>query len=122
VIGCNSRGNEGHGIQVGQLAKDNECSTNGNGGNGAGISFGGDGARIEGNNCYNNDWGIQGGANTNSLIIRNSCKSNGEAPVNGGATGDYDFPSSNTFGPIITHSGNMNTNAATSHPWANFRF
>ena len=125
VSNCTVSGNKGDGIRIGESGQvvGNTASNNGIGtGDGAGIYFAGDGVRIEGNNCYNNDWGIQGAAGTDSLIIRNSCKSNGEAPVNGGATGDYDFPSSNTFGPIVTISGNMSADAATSHPWANFRY
>ena len=123
VSQCRAGFNGSHGIFAKGTAKDNECYQNGRGtAGGAGIFFDNDGVRIEGNNCYDNDWGIQGTANTDSLIVRNSCRSNGADPVNGGATGDYDFPSTNTFGPIIQVSGDMAANAATSHPWANFRY
>lgn len=126
ITNCTAVANTNHGIHVSGLARSNTATRNGNGGAGAGIFFNNDGVRIEENNCYQNDWGIQGTAGTDSLIIRNSCKSNGEAPLNPAppapATGDYDFPTSNTYGPIVTDSGDMSENAATSHPWANFRY
>ena len=125
VTDCTAIGNISHGIHVTGVAKGNDASRNGNGGEGfpaAGIYFDTDGVRIEANNCFDNDWGIQGAANTDSLIVRNSCRSNGQAPVNGGGSGDYDFPSTNTFGPIIQISGSLDANAAASHPWANFRY
>jgi hypothetical protein len=53
------------------------------------------------------------------------CRSNGgntANPVNAGATANFDFPTSNTFGPIIVISGDMSANAAASHPWANIQY
>lgn len=121
VTGCTARSNGGDGIR-GSFIKDNSCTGN----TGAGIRFGADGARIEGNNCFSNGWGIQGTASTDCFIVRNSCKGNASAPTTPAppppGTGDYDFPTSNTFGPIVTVSGDMSTNAAASHPWANFRY
>ena len=126
VSNCTVSNNRGDGIRIGESGQvvGNTASNNGiSTGDGAGIYFSGDGVRIEGNNCYDNDWGIQGAAETDSLIVRNSCRSNGATPVNGGTTGDYDFPTTNTFGPIVQVSGDMAANApASSHPWTNFRY
>jgi hypothetical protein len=125
VTDCTAIGNIGHGIHVTGAAKGNDATRNGNSGEGfpaAGIYFDTDGVRIEANNCFDNDWGIQGAAGTDSLIVRNSCRSNDQAPVKGGGSGDYDFPNTNTFGPIIQISGSLDANAAASHPWTNFRY
>jgi parallel beta-helix repeat protein len=102
---------------------ENESGHNGNGGLGAGIYFERDGVRVEGNNCHNNDWGIQSAASADGFIGRNSCRGNNTAATNAGASSNYDFDrTTNTYGPVITAKGDMSTNAATSHPWANIQY
>jgi len=118
--------NLNHGISAdaGSLVIKNTSSGNGRigaiPGNGAGIRFIGSGVRVEGNNCYDNDWGIQSTAGANGFIVRNSCRANSAAPTNAApATANYDFDrASNTYGPVIVVNGDMSANAATSHPAA----
>lgn len=121
VTNCSARGNSGDGIR-GLFIKDNVSSSNA----GAGIRFSADGARIEGNNCYENKWGIQSAAGTNSFIVRNSCRGNdgnGDPATNPGASTNYDFDrATNTYGPVIFVNGNMNVNADASHPAANIQY
>jgi parallel beta-helix repeat protein len=131
--GCTARLNGLHGIKVRPLLLDgasnggaaisNIASGNGQIGDGAGIYFQADGARIEGNNCFGNDWGIQSSDNANGFVVRNSCRGNSMAPLNAGATGNYDIDlATNTYGPIIVVNGDMSANAAASHPAANIQF
>ena len=124
ITHCVAVFNTSHGIFVSGTAKDNECRNNGNGGSGAGIYFASDGVRIEGNNCYNNDWGIQSAAGVSSFIVRNSCRGNTAPATNAApATPNYDFDrASNTYGPVLTVNGDMSANAATSHPGANIQY
>ena len=129
VIGCLASENRTHGIVVRGTARDNESNSNGNLADGAGIYFTNDGVRIEGNNCSFNDWGIRGTSGTDSLIIRNSCRGNSgtsvngtPTPENGAASANYDFPNSNTFGPIVIVSGNVSAVPATSHPLVNISY
>lgn len=123
VIGCTAIQNNRHGIRVGAMAKDNVCTGNGANGDGAGIHFSGDGVRIEGNNCYDNDWGIQSLPGTNGFIVRNSARGNSGTATNPGASASYDFDrATNTYGPVITVNGDMSANAATSHPGANIQY
>lgn len=123
VKDCTATSNRTHGIQVSGLAKDNYSSENGLGGNGAGIFFSASGVRIESNNCYNNDWGIQSSGTNVALIVRNSCRANTMAPATAGATSNYDFNrAANTYGPIVAVSGDISTNSAAAHPWANFSY
>ena len=119
VTGSSARGNGGDGIR-GAFIKDNQCSTNG----GAGVRISSDGGRIEGNNCYNNTFGIQSTGGTNGFIVRNSCRSNGGTPTNAPpATGDFDFDrGTNTYGPVIQVNGDMSAEAAASHPAANIQY
>jgi hypothetical protein len=122
ALGCTARGNGGHGISIGRLAKDNECDGNG----AAGIRFSADGARIEGNNCKDNQWGIQSAAGSNGFIVRNSCRSNSGTPTNPGASGNYDFDrATNTYGPVEIVNGDIaaGANAArASNAWANIQY
>ena len=123
VTNCSAILNRKHGIEAKGLAKDNHASENGTAGNGAGIYFSGDGVRVEGNNCYNNDWGIQSAPSSNGFIVRNSCRSNSAIPTNAGASSNYDFDrTSNTYGPVLTVNGDMSANAAASHPAANIQY
>ena len=131
--GCTAWDNGLHGIHVrpplldsgsnGGAAIANVASRNGRIGNGAGIFVEANGTRVEGNNCHDNDWGIQSAAGSDAFIVRNSCRSNAMTPTNAGATGNYDFDrASNTYGPVLTVNGDMSANAATSHPAANIQF
>ena len=131
--GCTAWENGVHGIHIrapilhsgsnGGAAIANVSSRNGLIGNGAGIFIEANGTRVEGNNCHDNDWGIQSAAGSDAFIVRNSCRSNAMAPTNAGATSNYDFDrASNTYGPVITVNGDMSANAATSHPAANIQF
>ena len=133
VQGCTAWENGLHGIHVrppvlhsgsnGGAAIANVSSRNGRTGNGAGIYIEGNGTRVEGNNCHDNDWGIQSAAGSDAFIVRNSCRSNAMAPTNAGATSNFDFDrASNTYGPVITANSDMSANAATSHPAANIQF
>ena len=128
VSDCIASANFSHGIRVFPqgVAKDNAASSNGNGGNGAGIHFSGDGARIEGNNCTNNDWGIQSAAASNGFVVRNSCRNNSTAPTNAGASSNYDFDrATNTYGPVVVvASGDISSSAAAgaAHPTANYQY
>jgi hypothetical protein len=118
TTGSRARGNLGHGI-LGSHVTNNHCSTNG----GAGIRFGGDGGRIEYNNCFDNAFGIQGPAGTNCFIVRNSCRGNSGTATNPGASGNFDFDrNTNTYGPVIVVNGDMSANAAASHPAANIQY
>ena len=130
---CTAWENGVHGIHIrpplldsgsnGGAAIANVSSRNGRLGNGAGIYIEGNGTRVEGNNCHDNDWGIQSTTGSNAFIVRNSCRSNPMAPMNAGATGNYDFNrGSNTFGPVVVVDGDMSANAAASHPAANIQF
>jgi hypothetical protein len=78
---------------------------------------------VEGNNCHNNDWGIQSAAGADGFIVRNSCRGNSTAPTNAGASSNYDFDrTTNTYGPVLTLKGDMSANAAASHPAANIQY
>ena len=131
--GCTAWGNGLHGIHVrppllesgsnGGAAIANVSSRNGRLGDGAGIFIEANGTRVEGNNCHDNDWGIQSTAGSDAFIVRNSCRSNAMAPTNAGATGNFDFDrASNTYGPVVNDNGDMSDNAGTSHPAANIQF
>ena len=126
VMNCTAAFNKTHGIQVTGFAKDNQASQNGEGGDGAGIYFTGNGVRIEGNNCYENDWGIQSAPSSNGFIVRNSCRGNGQAAVNAGATSNFDFDrASNTYGPVEQVNGDLAVGpdaARSSNPWANIQY
>ena len=131
--GCTAWENGVHGIHIrppilnsgsnGGAAIANVSSRNGRIGNGAGIFIEGTGTRVEGNNCHDNDWGIQSTVGSDAFIVRNSCRSNAMAPTNAGATSNYDFDrASNTYGPVVTVNGDLSANAAASHPGANIQF
>jgi hypothetical protein len=129
VISSTARLNVSHGIRVSGVAKDNTSHNNGDGGSGAGIYSAANGVRIEGNNCYENDWGIQTAAGINGFIVRNSCRSNSATATNVGASGNFDFDrATNTYGPVEQINGDMSvgqnaTSAArASNPWANIQY
>jgi parallel beta-helix repeat protein len=98
VESCTVRSNEQSGISVtsGCIIANNTCSVNGQGSQpGAGIFASGSDNRIEGNNCTNQDFGIDVNGSGN-IIVRNSCASN---------TTNWDIAANNFYGPIINRVG-----------------
>jgi parallel beta-helix repeat protein len=79
----------------------NNCSFNGNGGDGAGILTTFTRNRIEGNTVFNNDRGIDVNTTLN-LIIRNHASGN---TGTGTPNADYDIAGGNDYGQIITLTG-----------------
>lgn len=101
IVNCNSSVNQGDGIQISgdSLAIGNMCDSNGFGAaDGAGIHCISSDTRIEGNNCTDNDRGIDLDV-AGSLVIRNICSGN--------AT-NWDIVAGNAVAPIV----NASTNAA----------
>lgn len=96
VIDCSAVFNVGDGIRCGNdcFIQGNICDSNGNGGDGAGIHALFSDARIEGNNCTDNDRGIDVDTSGN-VIIRNTCSSN---------TTNWDIVAGNAVGPIVLTS------------------
>jgi parallel beta-helix repeat protein len=98
AINCSSHINNLHGISA--VARcyifGNTCVRNGANVNiGSGIYVSGDTCRIEGNNCIENDRGIEidGAAN---FVIRNTCSGNDVA--------NWDIAADNVCGPILNRS------------------
>jgi len=125
VSGCTTRSNDGDGIQVSSDCRviNNTCDANGTGlREGAGIYATGSGNRIEGNNCSNNDRGIDVDAAGN-IIIRNTCSGN---------TPNWTIVANNFYGPISSISASTTPAAncsaaaastlATADPNANFSY
>jgi hypothetical protein len=81
------------------LVRDNICSFNGSGGDGAGVATTGSRSRIEANHCSSNDRGIDVSA-VNNLIIGNSAANN--------ALGNYDIIAGNRVGAINTTEAGLN--------------
>lgn len=77
VKDCTVRGNRGDGIRVGMdsLVSGNQCSNNGNGGDGAGIHATGSDNRFENNAVTDNDRGIDVDG-TGNIIVRNTASGN----------------------------------------------
>ncbi len=100
--------------------RDNNCSNNGNGGDGAGINATGTDNRIEGNNCTGADRGIDVDGAGN-IIVGNTCSGN---------TTNFSIAVGNSLGPILAAGTNaVAINGATaagtltsSDPWANFSY
>jgi len=78
--------------------RNNTCSQNGNGGDGAGVHATGGDNRIEGNNCTLSDRGIDVDASGN-IILKNTCSGN---------TSNWEIAVGNSLGPIVV----AGTNAA----------
>ncbi len=94
VIGCVASKNTFDGIECTDEAviRGNNSTDNGyGGGNGAGIHAWFTANRIEGNNCWGADRGIEV-SEANNVIIRNTCSRN---------TIDWVIAANNVFGPII---------------------
>ena len=100
IKNCTVQFNTLNGISVigDTLVRENICYSNGNGGDGAGIVVSGNRSRIEGNNCSNNDRGIDVNS-TGNLIIGNSAAGN---------TTNYDIIAGNRTGTIVTTEAAMN--------------
>jgi parallel beta-helix repeat protein len=107
IQGCTASFNKGDGIRISTktVARDNTCSANGNGGDGAGIHSNSDDNRIEGNNVTGNKRGIDVDG-TGSLIIRNSSSGN---TGSGTPSADYDIAAGNFVGTIVTTEATMNS-------------
>ncbi len=94
ILNCTVRLNSLDGIRVSENSRvvGNTCDSNGSGsGDGAGILVTGADNRIEGNNCTDNDRGIDVDSAGN-IIIKNTCSGN---------TIDWDIAANNIYGPII---------------------
>jgi len=123
ISNCTARINTLDGIRVFSdcLILANMCSANGNGGDGAGIHATGSDNRIEGNNCTDNDRGIDVDVAGN-FIIKNTCSGN---------TINWTIAANNVVGPILDRtapasaaiSGNSAPDSTGStHPNANFSY
>ncbi|MEZ6212080.1 MAG: right-handed parallel beta-helix repeat-containing protein [Phycisphaerales bacterium] len=124
VINNTCRTNVGDGINAGSNNSilNNNCGLNGfSAGDGAGIHTTNSDNRIEGNNCADNDRGIDVDF-TGSMILRNTCSGNST---------NYDIAANNRFGEIVSipASGTgavLGSSAAgtltTTDPWANFSY
>ncbi len=112
VTHCSAGGNDGDGIKCtyGCFILDNVTRQNGNGAaDGAGIHATNWDNRIEGNNCTNNDRGIDVDAAGN-VILRNTCASN---------TTNYTIVAGNSTATIINAAG---VGISTSNAFANFEY
>jgi len=103
------------------VIRGNTCSSNGNGGDGAGIHATGADNRIDGNNCTGADRGIDVDGAGN-IIIRNTCSGN---------TTNWTIVANNVVGPILDRrspssaaiSGNTAPSSlGTTDPNANFSY
>lgn len=108
VTNCVVLYNTNDGIRVGSLARveNNQARFNGwQAGDGAGIHVTGSYNRIDGNDAWFNDRGIDVDATVN-VIVRNSARLNGVA--------NYDIVAGNDVGPI-------GAAASSTSPWANIQ-
>ena len=121
VIDCSARFNSADGIfcDTGSLIRGNTCAFNGFSGDGAGIRAFGPANRIEGNNCSENDRGIEVDTH-GSIIINNSCSGN---------TVNWNIAAGNSFLIVqaATTASNFTGNAGGSgvgstNPHANFTY
>jgi len=124
IQNCTARLNQGDGIYIisETVVRENTCSTNGNGGDGAGIHITGQENRIEANSVTNNDRGIEANAIRN-FIARNTARLN---------TLNYVIVAGNRIAQIVVPAVNAaDINGANSgsgdgftnlDPWANFSY
>jgi parallel beta-helix repeat protein len=120
ILNCTVSANTIHGIQISDdcVVRGNACDSNGSAvANGSGIyvpsiSFPltNSDNRIEGNNCSDNDYGIQV-LYSGNVIIRNTCTGN--------ATANFNISASNTKGTIVVATG---VDITTSNSFANFEY
>ena len=108
-------------VSDGCLVLANTCTSNGNGGSGAGIHATGSDNRIEGNHCSRADRGIDVDFAGN-IIIKNTCSGN---------TTDWDIVANNVYGPIIDRRAPASAavsgfsapdSTGSTHPNANFSY
>ncbi|MBN8643730.1 MAG: right-handed parallel beta-helix repeat-containing protein [Planctomycetes bacterium] len=124
VLDCTARANarDGIGVTLNSLVRGNTCSGNGptpEGGSGI-LATSGDN-RIEANNCVgNNQHGIEV-TGSGSLIIGNSCSTNGGT--------EYNIAASNRVGPVVAVPASAAINGSTggagtgtTDPWANLSY
>jgi parallel beta-helix repeat protein len=117
---CSASFNTGNGIYAsGSHIVGNTCRGNGFSGDGAGILVIFDESRIEGNNCTNNDRGIDVDGAGN-IIIRNTCSGN---------TVNWDIVAGNSYLIVqaATTASNFTGDAGgggvgSTNPHANFTF
>jgi len=120
ISDCTVNGNVGFGIVLsgpgGQCAGNAivGCAVGENAGTGIRLNVAA-GNRVENNRLYDFDGGTRYGidcvSSTNNLIVRNS---------SGGQMYDFSMSSKDVYGPIVTNVGELATNGASAHPWANF--
>jgi parallel beta-helix repeat protein len=101
------------------LILQNQCISNGNSGDGAGVHATGSRNRIEGNNARGNDRGIDIDGTTN-LVIRNTASAN---------TTNYDVVANNKVGPTVSAPNSAaftgdtgGSGVGSTDPWANFTY
>ena len=110
ITDCSARLNSANGIECTSLClvRGNNCSDNGNFGDGAGIHATSSNNRIEGNACTENDRGVDVDGASN-VVIRNTCSDNGT---------NWTIAANNLVGPIIDRtvaaSGAISGDAAAS--------
>lgn len=56
-------------------------------------------------------YGIFCSSTAKNLILRNTCV---------GQTNNFAMTVNDTYGPIVTDTGELSTTGAAAHPWANF--
>lgn len=108
VRGCTCYGNDGDRIHAGfdSIIIGNNCSNND-----IGIDVGGRRARIEGNNVLGNTMAGIRVSGISNLIIRNSAARNSP---------NYDIAADNAVGEIIDVTGSGGVPFTSGSPWANF--
>ncbi len=123
IADCTVRSNTLDGIvcSSGCVIRGNTCSSNGNAGDGAGIHATSSDNRIEGNNCFFADRGIDVDLAGN-IIIRNTCAGN---------TTNWDIVANNVCGPILDRTAPASAailgdsapdSTGSTHPNANFTY
>ena len=121
VQNCSASFNKGDGIRAssGCSIVANACSSNGSGGDGAGVHVTSSDNRLEGNNVTSNIRGIDVDTPGN-LIIKNSAKGN---------TTNYTIVAGNAVGPIVAAPSSAAISGSTggagvgsTDPWANFSY
>ncbi|MBN1676619.1 MAG: right-handed parallel beta-helix repeat-containing protein [Kiritimatiellae bacterium] len=94
IVNCSIQGNGYAGIYLG-FANENRFERN----------------HISGAASNDTNYGIVAESSQKNLYLQNSCV---------GQTNNYVLNSADTYGPIVTDSGELPTTGAASHPWANF--
>jgi len=117
IEACTVSGQAGRGIEM-ELSNHNTgmgCLIVKNTGSAGILVSQGKGNRIEGNRVIDNggqsDRGIWTSISEKNLIVRNICI---------GQASNYDLDTDDTYGPIVTDTGELSAGTAAAHPWANF--